>query len=64
LIWVEVHLLFPGQQDLESAHAAATQLESEIERELEGQPVVVTTHLEPLEQHALHHPAAQLESGN
>ncbi len=56
VIWVEVHLLLPGQQELENAHAAATKLEHEIEAELAGAEVVVTTHLEPLEQHANHHP--------
>ena len=56
LVWVEVHLLFPGHQDLESAHAAATSIEQQIDAELSGQRVVVTTHLEPLEQHAVHHP--------
>jgi cation diffusion facilitator family transporter len=56
VIWVEVHLLFPGRRDLDSAHAAATRLEDEVQRELFGRSVVMTTHLEPLEQHAHHHP--------
>jgi cation diffusion facilitator family transporter len=56
VIWVEVHLLLPGNQTLECAHAAATTLEQEIERELSGRPIVVTTHLEPVEQHVKHHP--------
>ena len=59
IVWIEVHLLFPGQMNLESAHAAATRLEEEIERELRGRPAVVTTHLEPLEKHSSHHPAAK-----
>jgi cation diffusion facilitator family transporter len=57
VVWIEVHVLLPGHRDLESAHAAATVLEEDIARELHGRPVVVTTHLEPLEQHELHHPA-------
>ena len=56
IIWVEVHLLFPGHQSLETAHAAATELEDRIEKELAGAQVMVTTHLEPLEQHLQHHP--------
>jgi cation diffusion facilitator family transporter len=57
VVWIELHVLLPGHQDLESAHAAATALEEDIARELHGRPVVVTTHLEPLEQHESHHPA-------
>lgn len=56
VVWIEVHVLLPGHQDLESAHAAATVLEEDIERELHAGPVVVTTHLEPLEHHESHHP--------
>lgn len=56
VVWIEVHLLLPGQLDLVSAHTSATALEDDIERELHGRPVVVTTHLEPLEQHESHHP--------
>jgi cation diffusion facilitator family transporter len=56
VIWIEVHLLLPGDLTLECAHAAATALEQEIERELSGRPVMVTTHLEPMEQHVQHHP--------
>src|SRR5262245_47633552 len=56
VIWIEVHLLLPGDLTLECAHAAATALEQEIERELSGRPVMVTTHLEPMEQHVHHHP--------
>jgi cation diffusion facilitator family transporter len=56
VVWIEVHLLLPGHQDLESAHAAATALEDDIEKELHGRSVIVTTHLEPLEQHESHHP--------
>jgi cation diffusion facilitator family transporter len=57
-VWIEVHLLLPGALTLECAHATATMLEQEMERELAGRPVVVTTHLEPIEQHFQHHPHA------
>ncbi len=56
VLWVEVHLLFPGHQELDTAHASATAVEDRIERELVSHRVVVTSHLEPLEQHAAHHP--------
>jgi cation diffusion facilitator family transporter len=59
VIWVEVHLLFPGELTLEAAHEAATSLEHEIERNLKGHPVVVTTHLEPMEQHEQHHASGE-----
>lgn len=62
VIWVEVHLLLPGTTSLEAAHAIATSVEDDIERELNGHPVVVTTHLEPLEQHMVHHPSATEET--
>ncbi len=60
IVWVEVHLLFPGHRDLESAHAAATDLEEEIKQAMKDRPIVVTTHLEPLEQHASHHPSREV----
>ncbi|MBI3467942.1 MAG: cation diffusion facilitator family transporter, partial [Planctomycetes bacterium] len=60
-LWIEMHLLFPGRLDLETVHAAATKLEDQIERELAGTQVVLTTHLEPLEQHAAHHPTGGLQ---
>jgi cation diffusion facilitator family transporter len=56
VVWIEVHLLLPGHLNLVSAHRTATALEDEIEKALQGRPVVVTTHLEPLEQHESHHP--------
>jgi divalent metal cation (Fe/Co/Zn/Cd) transporter len=61
MLWVEVHLLFPGQQDLETVHAAATALENRVHREFSGCHVIVTTHLEPLDRHAEHHPHDGLE---
>jgi cation diffusion facilitator family transporter len=56
MLWIEVHLLFPGRQELDTAHAAATALEDKIEQTLSGRQVMVTTHLEPLELHPDHHP--------
>jgi cation diffusion facilitator family transporter len=62
VIWVEVHLLLTGSMTLESAHASATALEKKIEHALAGRPVVVTTHLEPIELHWQHHPELNASS--
>lgn len=53
--WIEVHLLLPDNWSLTRAHASATALESQISTALPGR-VVLTTHLEPREQHEEHHP--------
>jgi len=53
-LWVEFHLLFPEKTSLASAHALATQIEEEIEREWPGS-VEVLTHLETLEDHEVVH---------
>ena len=49
-LWVELHLLFPGDTPVKSAHWQATEIEAAIKTHL-GVPVTVTTHLEPIEQH-------------
>jgi cation diffusion facilitator family transporter len=61
VLWVEVHLLFPGNQDLRTAHAAATIVEGQIEQSFPQLRVMVTTHLEPLELHAHHHPSGGVQ---
>jgi cation diffusion facilitator family transporter len=53
-IWVEVHLLFPDETPLQLAHAQATAIEEALERRM-GAQVQVTTHLEPLADHARIH---------
>ncbi len=50
-VWVEFHLLFPKGIPLESAHALATRIEEQIDREL-GMRAEVISHLETLEDHA------------
>jgi cation diffusion facilitator family transporter len=50
-IWVEFHLLFPGETSVTSAHWQATEIEAVIKAALDS-PVTITTHLEPAEQHA------------
>jgi cation diffusion facilitator family transporter len=52
--WVEVHLLFPGESSLKIAHRKATEIEKRINKELPGE-VIVTTHLEPVENHRAEH---------
>jgi len=52
--WVEVHLLFPEDHSLKTAHRKATEIERQIGASLPGD-VIVTTHLEPLEHHSAEH---------
>lgn len=52
--FVELHLLFPDQMLLSSAHELATEIESKISKEILG-PIDITTHLEPMEKHDLTH---------
>lgn len=52
--WMEVHLLFPDETPLQSAHRVATVIEEAVCRRL-GPDVRVTTHLEPIEDHARVH---------
>lgn len=54
-VLVEVHLLFPYQQPLGQAHAAATHIEKMLAASI-SQPIEVITHLESEEDHAEHHP--------
>jgi len=56
VVWVDVHLLFPGPVGLERAHADATRLETEIQEKLRPRQLVITTHLEPLGSHDRAHP--------
>ena len=56
--WVEAHLLFPGAVSVLAAHRAATSVENRI-REALGGEVIVTTHLEPRENHEAEHPDSQ-----
>jgi cation diffusion facilitator family transporter len=49
-VWVELHLLFPTDTSIESAHWQATEIEAAIKANL-NVPITVTTHLEPIEEH-------------
>ena len=56
--WIEMHLLFPGNESLTDVHHAATTLEQKLKDAVGGE-VVVTTHLEPLERHEQEHTRAE-----
>ena len=62
VIWVDVHLLFPRDASIEQAHAEATVVEEELAAALPDHTVEVTSHLEPLELHAQHHPRGRLSA--
>ena len=49
-IWIEFHLLFPADTPIKEAHWQATEIEAALKSKLPGE-VMVTTHLEPLEEH-------------
>jgi divalent metal cation (Fe/Co/Zn/Cd) transporter len=53
--WVDVHLLFPDNISLESAHRTATQIEKAVESSLELR-ATMTTHLESASDHEDLHP--------
>lgn len=55
-LWVEVHLLVPGDMALRRAHALATELERSMQRSLPRYRMLVTSHIEPIELHGEHHP--------
>jgi cation diffusion facilitator family transporter len=48
--WVDVHLVFDDDTTVRDAHAVATEIEREIREEL-GANTIVTTHLEPADDH-------------
>jgi cation diffusion facilitator family transporter len=53
-LWVEVHLLFPRRMILETAHAAASEIESAVAKRVPV-PLNIVTHLEPLKEHDQSH---------
>lgn len=52
--WIDCHLLFPAKTKLKDAHWQATEIEATLKSNLGGE-VVVTTHLEPQEEHEMAH---------
>lgn len=54
-VWIEVHLLLPGQFSLEQAHTHASWVEDRLRELFPQDQVVITSHLEP-EDHKRSHP--------
>lgn len=54
IIWIELHMLLPGDIILRDAHHAATQVEDRIEALFPDCQVHLTTHLEPMRHHIAH----------
>ena len=59
-LWIEFHLLFAANTALASAHAVATRIEEELERQWPGRAEVLT-HLEALEDHEQIHSHSHFE---
>jgi cation diffusion facilitator family transporter len=59
-LWIEFHLLFAANTALAAAHAVATRIEEELERQWPGRAEVLT-HLETLEDHAQIHSHSHFE---
>ncbi|HEY6952274.1 MAG TPA: cation diffusion facilitator family transporter [Bacteroidota bacterium] len=59
-VWVDLHLLFPKDTTIESAHWQATEIEGAIKAKM-GVPIIFTTHLEPVEQHDETHQTLKAE---
>ena len=49
-LWVDLHLLFPKDTTIETAHWQATEIEGAIKLRMTV-PITLTTHLEPVERH-------------
>jgi len=59
-LWVECHLLFPENTTLASAHALATRIEEELEKQWPGRTEVLT-HLETVDDHQQIHSHSHFE---
>lgn len=55
-VWVEVHILVPGDMTTSDAHRNVTEVEETIRASLPKNRLVITSHIEP-NHHARHHPA-------
>ncbi len=53
-LWVDVHLLLPGELSMAAAHARVTQVEESLPRLFPNERVHVTSHIEPAEHDAAH----------
>jgi len=55
VIWIEVHMLVPGNMTTANAHLVVTEIENAIQALFPQYTVHVTTHIEP-DEHEEHHP--------
>lgn len=53
-LWVDVHLLLPGELSMDEAHTRVTQVEGSLPRLFPSERVHVTSHIEPAEHDAAH----------
>lgn len=54
-LWIELHMLLPGELPMSVAHERVTQVEKSLEALFPGYEVLITTHIEP-SKHADAHP--------
>jgi len=55
VLWVELHMLLPGDLTVDDAHLRVTEVEQSIKALFPGLSVHLTTHIEP-DSHTRHHP--------
>ena len=53
-VWIDLHVLVPGELRADEAHARVTKLESEIRAALPDRHVEIITHIEPADHEAAH----------
>jgi cation diffusion facilitator family transporter len=49
-LWIDLHLLFPNETNIEEAHWKATEVEAKLKAAF-AVPVTISTHLEPINEH-------------
>ena len=54
VIWIDVHLLLPGELPLEEAHRRVTSVEANIRKALPHGQVQIASHLEPSDHLSAH----------
>lgn len=54
-VWIDVHLLVPGELRVDDAHQQVTEVENQLQRALPNNQVMVSSHLEPAD-HSQAHP--------
>ncbi|MBN4058888.1 cation transporter, partial [bacterium AH-315-J04] len=53
-IWIDVHVLVPGELSTLEAHGRVTQVETSLEELFPKYKVIVTSHMEPDDHEAVH----------